>query len=168
MRANLGRFTLMDGVTLIAAFAIGTCLATHFMRTDTPSGFEMIGQPCVGWAVSCVLWSVVIAGPLILSVQRFRGRCSPLSLGEWLWLAPLSLYLLVYVSQGLGDLSLGIALLAVSVQCMLSLFALVVVMGLFGARPDVACRWTDRFGYLVCISVGPAIVYSVIQALSQL
>jgi hypothetical protein len=169
MQANLGKFTMMDGVTLIAAFAIGICLATHFMRTDTASRFDRIGQASASWAVLCFLWSGVIAGPLILSVQRFRGRCCPLSWGEWVWLAPIPLYLLVYVSQGLGELSLGIVFLAVSAQCMLSFSALVwLVIGLFGARPDVACRWTDLFGCFVCLSVGPAIVYSVNQALSQL
>jgi hypothetical protein len=169
MRANLGKFTMMDGVTLVAAFAIGICLATHFMWTDTASRFDRSGQPSAGWAVSCILWSGVIAGPLILSVQRFRGRCAALSWGEWVWLAPLPLYLLAYVSQGLGELSLGIVFLAIFAQCLVSFFALVLlVIGLFRARPDVACRWTDVLGCFVCMSVGPAIVYSVNQALSQL
>src|SRR5258708_6513567 len=99
MRANCAKFALIDGVILVAAFAIGIYLATHFMRTETDGRFDTNAQPGVDWAVGCILWSGVIAGPLILVGQRIRGRRSCLSWGEWLWLAPLSLYVLVYVFQ---------------------------------------------------------------------
>jgi hypothetical protein len=73
MGTNSDKFTLRDGVTLIAAFGLGPFVATHFIRTDTAGQFDNCGQPRIGWAVSCVLWSGVIAGPLILSVPRSRG-----------------------------------------------------------------------------------------------
>ncbi len=42
MRANCGKFALMDGVILIAAFGLGMYLATHFMRTETDGRFDTI------------------------------------------------------------------------------------------------------------------------------
>jgi hypothetical protein len=172
MRANCCKFALMDGVILIAAFALGIYFATDFMRTESDGRFDTNAQPCVDWAVGCVLWSGVIAGPLILLGQRFRGRRSRLSWGEWLWLAPLSLYLLVYVFQQYQQSDgprLVLVVFAVLIQCMLSFAAFLwLVKGLFGTRLDVACRWTDFLGCLVCMTVGPVIIYGLNQALSQL
>jgi hypothetical protein len=169
MKANWNRFTLMDGVALVAAFALGTRFATHFMLTDMFGLPENRTQPSVEWTVSCVLCSGVIAGPLILLMQRFRGRRSPLSWGEWLWLAPLSLCLVAYASQRLGvHFSFYAILDAVLVQCALSAPACILLVGgLLGMRPYVACRWTDLVGCSVCVAVGPLILYIVNQALGQ-
>src|SRR4051812_45101711 len=90
MTASWSRFTLMDGLILIVACALGIGLETHVMRMD--AGFTRV-DPRVVWAASSVLWAGVVAGPLVLTVQRFRGRRPAPSLGEWLWLAPLALYL---------------------------------------------------------------------------
>jgi hypothetical protein len=169
MGANWGKFTLMDSVTLVAAFALGIFLATHFVRTDTHGRFETRAQLTAEWAVSCVLWSGVIAGPMTLVVQRFRGRRVPPSPGECLWLAPLSLYLLGYASQILGEASIVLLLLCVSVQCVASIAAFFwLVAGLTGTRPAASCRWTDLLGCSVCMAVGPWILYGLNQALNQL
>lgn len=85
MPSNWNRFTLMDSVGLVAAFAIGMGITTHFAKTDTPlSGVP----PELSWAVESVLWAGMVAGPLILMAQAFRGRRSRLSIGEWLWISP--------------------------------------------------------------------------------
>jgi hypothetical protein len=166
MTASWSRFTLMDGLVLIVAFALGMGLATHFMGTDTAFGRL---DPGVVWAVSSVLWAGMVAGPLILTVQRFRGRRPAPSLGEWLWLVPLAFYLPSYAFAQLAVPSLALVFLWVWVQCLLSLAAAVcLVAGVFGMRPGPACRWTDLVGCSVCTAFGPAILFALNEALSQL
>jgi hypothetical protein len=159
----------MDSATLVAAFALGIFLATHFMRTDTHGRIETGAQLTADWAVSCILYSGVVAGPMILVLQHFRGRRVPPSPGECLWLAPLSLYLLGYASQILGEASFILSFLWLIVQCVASIAAFFwLVAGFAGARPDAACRWTDLLGCSVCMAVGPWILYGLNQALNQL
>ncbi len=163
MNANWNRFTLMDGAALVAAFALGTSVATHFTRLDTPSA---ILRPSAGWAVSCILLSGVLAGPFILLSQGIRGRRFALSSGEWLWLAPVLLLLFVYA---IGHFSGERLVLWVEAQCIFSIAAFLRIVAIvFGMKANAACRWTDLAGSSVCAAVGPAILYGILQAMSQL
>src|SRR5262249_2062415 len=154
------------------AFALGICLATYFMRTEIDGRFDANGQPSFRWAVECVLWSAVIAGPLILLWQRFRGRRSPLSWCELLWLAPAFLSMLVFGFQPFQRSSegkLATVILAVLIQCTLSFAGFLrLVSALSGTRQGIACRWTDFLGCSICMTVGPVILCELNQALGKL
>jgi hypothetical protein len=189
IRSNWTRFTLMDGIILIAACSIGTyittrfaqerqiaelqkegslgtLIATRFTRTDTRNSRPRVA---VLWAVSCILWSGVIAAPLVLSSQRFRGRRSAPSPGEWFWLVPLVLFLTIAWSQLFGGPGSFLFITWVMLQCACSCAALFrLVRTFFGMNRDVACRWTDLLGCTVCGSVGPAILFEIYEALKQL
>jgi hypothetical protein len=166
MRGNCSRFTLMDCAVLIAALALGMSFATYLARIDTPIRGV---PPRVAWAVTAVLWSGAIAGPLILLAQCVRGRRTVPSWGEWLWLTPSSLYLLVLASVSLGGPGLPLILAWVAVQCLASFTASCrLIASLAGLIPGVACRWTDLLGCSVCTAFGPAILYSVNEAMSHL
>lgn len=94
-----------------------------------------------------------------------------LSFGEWLWLLPLALFALVYAAGRIGGQDAGLGLIAtcVLVQCAFSIVAFFRLVALiFGVKLHVACRWTELFGTSVCAFVGPAILYFIFVALSQL
>jgi hypothetical protein len=166
MNASWSRFTLMDGLILIAAFALGMSLETYLMTRDS---IYLRFDPRVVWAMSSVLYSGVITGPLILAVQRLRGRRSALSLGEWLWLSPLSFYLPMYAFILLGGNGIGLICAWAPIQCLFSLAASCwLVTGVLGLRPNAACRWTDFVGCSVCSAVGPALVFQINEAMNQL
>jgi hypothetical protein len=167
IRSNWTRFTLMDGIILIAACSVGTYIATRIAQMDARNSSPRVA---VLWAVSCVLWSGVIAAPLVLSSQRLRGRRSAPSPGEWLWLVPLVLSLTVawMLLRFCGPGSFLLVIL-VMLQCACSCAALFrLVRTFFGMNRDVACRWTDLLGCTVCGSVGPAILFEIYEALKQL
>ncbi len=188
IRSNWTRFTLMDGIILIAACSLGTyitirfaqetevaelekegslgtLIATRFTRTETQNSRPRVAVLC---AVSCVLWSGVIAAPLVLSSQRFRGRRSAPSPGEWFWLVPLVFFLTIAWSQLFGGPGSFLFITWVMLQCAFSCAALFRLVGtFFGKDRDVACRWTDFLGCTVCASVGLAIVFAIYEVMKQ-
>jgi hypothetical protein len=105
---------------------------------------------------------------LVLSSQRFRGRRSAPSLGEWFWLVPFVLFLTIAWSQLFSGPGSFPFVTCVILQCAFSCAALFRLMGTcFGMNRDVACRWTDFLGCTVCASVGPAIVFAINEAMKQ-
>jgi hypothetical protein len=110
--------------------------------------------------VALVLGSVY-AAPLSLAVQLiFRRRRTMPSIGEWLWLEPLLLYILLYVCSNLFFLSEASVLLAIILQPFSSIMALLMIgfytMQFFKKKE---IRWTDFFGCISCGSFGIMIVY---------
>jgi hypothetical protein len=169
-RPDWSRLTLLDGHLLVAASALGLGLASYFLRGVGP--YRSV-HPQIVWAISGLLWAGMIAAPLILVGQRLRGRRAALSLGEWFWLAPSTLFLLMLACACLVGPTFGLilvlVLLGVGLQWALSLAALYrLVAVVFGRAPVVACRWTDRLGCAVCAAVGPALFAELSAALSQL
>jgi hypothetical protein len=165
VKSNWARFTLMDAIILIAAFALGTCFVTN----DAPwMGRSNRPRDQVVWAVSCVVVSGAIAAPLVLSSQCFRGRRAALSSGEWFWLVPLALYLTMECWRSLGGSPLTFELLWLPVQGAFSCVALFgLLRGLFWTRQVTVCRWTDHLGCAVCVSVGLAFLLAVIDRLTR-
>jgi hypothetical protein len=167
------RFTLLDAALLIAACAIGFALETNSMQTE---GQAQESHSRAAWAIESAVLSCVVASPLILGAQWFRGRRAKLSLGEWLWLTPLmvatsffALSLVLGVVRPPVLVPLIIPFSAVWFECLLSLVAFGrLVNGVSGYKPDVSCRWTDTVGCAVCMSVGPAVAFAMNEALSRL
>jgi hypothetical protein len=90
-------------------------------------------------------------------------------LGEWLWLAPFPLYLLLYAIARLSDGGMALALLGIAAQCSLSLAAVgCLIAGVFGSRSNPVCHWTDLVGCSVCAALGPVIALVINASLSQL
>jgi hypothetical protein len=172
------RFTLVDGVVLVAALGLGVWLQTSWMSRRTDHPFQR-AETLVLWAGLSLLQGGVLAGPLVAVAQFLRGRRTAPSAGEWCWLVPIPLYLtflaLLYSGQpGLLQTPLNVdwascmLLLYASVQGLLSLGALVrLVMSFSRRRPDAACRWTDRLGCLVCAAVGPVMTFLLVSSLRQ-
>jgi hypothetical protein len=139
------RFTVMDGMLVIVAMALGMTLSPWI------AGWE------VKRAIMGTLEGGIVAGPLLLLGQWLRGRRSALSAGEVLWLVPFAIQV-VYVALvvALGTSEIGneeifvwmiVSVVLVAVQAVSTLVALsVLVLGLSKRRSEVACRWTDRLG----------------------
>jgi hypothetical protein len=166
MRGSSSRFTLMDCAVLFAALALGMSFATYLARIDYPIRGV---PPRVVWAATGILWSGAIAGPMILLAQYVRGRRTVPSWGEWLWLTPSSLYLLVLASVSLARPNLPLLLASVAVQCLVSLAASWRLIAILTRLiPGVDCRWTDLLGCSVCTAFGPAVLYLVNAAMDDL
>jgi hypothetical protein len=165
MKDNWSRFTLMDGLVLIAACALGTGVATNLVRTDDAlRHVEMV----VVWPVASVLISGVIAGPLVLLDQLFRGRRVAPTWGEWFWLAPALLYVSM-CTFARSEYGVLIVLMSILLQVLCSLIAFCrLVFCRLGMTPEVACRWTEILGCVVCSAIGPAIAYCLTLALYYL
>ena len=160
METNWGRFSLVDGMLLIAASAIGMAFATYINGSDAPQFI---------WALSAVLDGALIAGPLILASQGIRGRRAALSLGECLWLTSLALLLATYAMTSiLPESGREIALVPVWVtgQGLLSIVAFGwLIPGFVTKRPAVECRWTDFLGSSVCAAAGPVLAFIIIDSI---
>lgn len=145
--ANWNRFSMLDGMVLIAASAVG-------MGLVSPAW----GSRLRFWVLAAFL-AGVIAGPMTLVSQRLRGRRAKLGPGEYFWLSPLLLFLITmlvlsFTSEDVGFGFLKVPLLA---QCVLSLAAACrFIAGLVTKRPNVGCRWTDSLGSLTCALAAPA------------
>jgi hypothetical protein len=92
----------------------------------------------------------LFAGPIVLGSQwLLRGRRGQLSLGEWLWLSPLLLLLVLFLLGVVGYLFFGFLELFVGfLGTLASVFtaALAAALLVSGAERDLPCYWTDRFG----------------------
>ncbi|NQT16988.1 MAG: hypothetical protein HQ582_29795 [Planctomycetes bacterium] len=158
------RFTLLDAFLLQAAFAVGFSVAFSLLPTDGPWGYRVF---------AAVPFGAVAAAPIILIAQWvFRGRRKLPTVGEQLWLASslcwaagicltLLLAALDIDTDFMNTVEAGTAL--VFPMC-----ALVIVQTVFSGAAfmqlvkrktqnqgnPVACKWTDRFGSLACLSLG--------------
>ena len=161
METNWGRFSLVDGMIVIAASAIGMSLAAKASEPDLPR---------IIWALSAVLYGALIAGPLILASQWIRGRRAVLSPGESLWLSPLVLYLATYAIGLIPSVpGVVVVLLWVAVQVILSVIAFCwLIVGYVAKRPTVECRWTDSLGSSVCAAAGPVLAIVINDGLNRL
>ena len=161
MKTNWGRFSLVDGMILIASSAIGMAL---------PANSNGIAAPLIIWALSATLCSALIAGPLILASQWIRGRRAALSLGEYLWLSPFVLFLATYaIASILPGPGLTKVLFWLTGQVGLSLFAFYWLLADFDIKtPAVVCRWTDCLGSSVCLAVTPVLAIVIIDGLNKL
>jgi hypothetical protein len=157
MNPKWSKFSLIDCVVLVAAFALGMGFYANVVRLPDES-FES--------AIAGGIWGIafggVIAGPLIVLTQALRGRRSKLRSGEWHWLVPLGLVAFPFtplVSRNPEGLYL--VLTGIPFQGLHLLVAIVLIFAGFSRRePTVRYTWTDRFGYVVCALSGLPIVFA--------
>ena len=149
VQAAWRRFTLLDLFLFQVAFGIS---------------FSMIFAAPIAWekvpfslSMASVL-ALLLAGPIVLGTQYLaRGRRDRLSGGEWLWLSPLLLLVILallslveYVLLEVIGLMLGF------VSTLASVFSVAVAVALLMAHADrgpaqLPCYWTDRFGIFVAL-----------------
>ncbi|NQT16989.1 MAG: hypothetical protein HQ582_29800 [Planctomycetes bacterium] len=138
------RFTLLDLFLLQAGFGFGFSLACSLSPKDAPAA-EL--------ATTGIVWGFVFAGPLVMMIQRIvRKRSQALSLGEWLWLSPTALFLLLCCSME-GPVAASVHwsrylfLFWVFAQVMaMGVSVANLFSGLRGYRGCVPCLWTDQAG----------------------
>lgn len=158
------RFTLLDALLLQASVAVGFSVVYSLWPGEE------------GWiynAFSSVAFGVVVAGPIVLTVQwTLRGRRKIPTVGEQLWLASflcwfvgtcltLLLTWLDFREEFSDSVSAGVAL-AVPMCAMLvvqTIFSVHAVLQLVKSKTrndgrSVPCEWTDRFGSVACLGFG--------------
>jgi hypothetical protein len=157
------RFTLLDLLLLQACFGFGLALACS-PGTGEAAGVERM--------IAGMVLGAVFAGPIILMTQwTLRGRSRPLSAGEWLWLTPTVLFLLLSCSLRFSpDFDLGSS----SRLFVVWMFAQVTCTGvalatlfssLRGYRSTVPCYWTDRLGSWASLLFGIWIFLAVLPGI---
>ena len=138
------RFTLLDMLLLQASFALSFSLACSL---------EPAGAGGVERAIAGTVWGMVLAGPIVLTVQwTVRRRSRGLSAGELLWLSPTVLFCLLWFSlegpvASYPEVSRHVFSFWVFAQvtCM-GVAVATLLSGLRGYRSTVPCYWTDRTG----------------------
>jgi hypothetical protein len=149
---------------LMSGCAVGFVVAEWLTAHDEQT--KLLHEPWFSdiTAFEHVVYGVVVgtllAGPLVIVAQAFRGRrCRP-SLGEWCWLLPIVLYLALLVTNHslvLMPLPSGFRLRSfyvwLSVQFLISVGGGVVLFGCSIAARRHIRQWTDPFGAAVCVSV---------------
>ncbi len=162
------RFTILDALLMQMGYAMAFSLVFSPYR-------RLVAQPFDEGAVLIVVTTFclgsALSGPIVLgSHWLFRGRRTGMSAGEWLWLSPSAILLIVilgvwglhWVAQALPDPEgirailyalFGILLFLVECGCVVNAF-LVVMARSFGDLDHPPCRWTDRFGAITCLVLG--------------
>ena len=113
--------------------------------------------------VASVSFGVAFAGPFVIATQfLIRGRLSGLSLGEWLWTVPLTLYVTALISARAAiHISDHAALLTASICALLQwLASLISILAFFAPRS--VSHWSDRIGCFACMLAGPYLAYNIL------
>lgn len=166
------RFTLLDALLLQAGLAMGFS-AMHFAVGPWRSARHAVDR--VGWVLAGTLLGAILAGPLVLGVQRlFRGRRRALSPGEWIWLwhsAPVFLALLAFALQYILPEEVLFLVIFMPGSILVSLMPVVPIVSLLlllerNVRPgDIPCRWSDRFGLIVGLGIGLLLIFVVVAVM---
>lgn len=174
------RFTVLDALLIQVGYAIAFPLVLSPYRRLVLSNFNE-GTLFILLATICL--GCTFSGPIILgSHWLLRGRRTVLSVGEWLWLSPIGLVLILavgiwalhWIAQLLPDPNemravffalLGLVLFLLEIGCMLNAL-LVVVARSAGDLPEPPCSWTDWFGTLTCLLIGTIILLSGLAVVS--
>jgi hypothetical protein len=145
------RFTLLDLFLFQAAFGIGLSLAFSTDRAWEHLLFAL--------SLSSVL-GCLLAGPIVLGSQcLLRGRRQKFSGGEWLWLSPLLLLLILSLFSVVVYLFFNfLSLFLVFVATLASVFSVALAIGLLLSRAErdsdqMPCYWTDRFGTFAALYI---------------
>jgi hypothetical protein len=112
--------------------------------------------------VAAASLGVAFAGPFVLVTQwLIPRRVSPLTLGERLWIAPLTLYITAVVATRAGSLMSDRAAMDIAIGCGLLQWVAssLSVVAFFVARPGA--KWSDRLGCLACLIAGLFLAYLV-------
>lgn len=143
-RESWQRLTLLDLFLLQAGIGFGFSLSCSFsLKQAGPAELATAG----------IVWGLVLAGPIVLMVQWIvRKRSRALSIGEWLWLSPTALFLLLCLSVE-GPIAASVHwgrylfLFWVFAQVMAMGVSLAnLFSGLRGCRVTAPCLWTDQAG----------------------
>jgi hypothetical protein len=113
---------------------------------DSHNGEIVAGSLCFGLA---------LAGPFVLAHQAFvRKKWLSFSLGEWLWIVPLVLYMGVDGSSRVPYFASGRAnlLVAITYLFLQGFSSLAAVIALVIPRSGI--KLTDRLGCVSCLMVG--------------
>ena len=158
-------FRLIDGMLIIVAIGIGMSMESISEMESQETLLDGV-HPLVDWVLRSLAYASVFIVPLNLSGQFLRGRRIFPSFGEWLGLAPLSLFLaMLILSVLVGGLSLIIWFLAQILTSFIAPF--VLISDLLQIRPHLPCRWTDWIGCVSCAVSGLMVWYIIHLAFSE-
>ena len=114
--------------------------------------------------VASISFGAACAGPFVIATQfLIRGRLSALSLGEWLWTVPLTLYVTALISTRAAiHISDHAALLTASICALLQWVASFISIWAFAAPRSGSGHWSDRMGCFACTLVGLYLAYNIL------
>jgi hypothetical protein len=114
--------------------------------------------------VASICLGIACAGPFVIATQfLIRGRLSALTLGEWLWAVPLTLYVAALISsRAATHISDHAALLSASICGVLQGLASLISIWALIAPNWGSSQWSDRMGCFACTLAGSYLAYNIL------
>jgi hypothetical protein len=159
------RLTILDILGLFPGFALGAGLVRYAVVHAKPLPYDSRPWPMDESAVMLTFVSLVLgsilSAPVSLSIQYIiRHRREWPSLGEWLWIEPIVLYVVTFLLSKIGSPTPVWLFLFVLIQLF---FSVMCALMFLGQSENVACLWTHKFGMISCSLAGVALLYLLIH-----
>ena len=171
LSVNGRSFSFIDGVVLVASVLTVYELfrLTQVYENAKPVLIrEWPGNATpVGLIVASICLGIACAGPFVMATQfLIRGRSSGLSLGEWLWAVPLTIYITGIISnQAMSHVSDHAALLTAVACALLQWIASLTSIWALAAPRSGSGHWSDRMGCFACMLAGLYLAYNILRIL---